>query len=113
MGLGGKVKEIKFRFWDKEFKRFSETPQNYKIFDINNYTDYEVNQYTGIKDFYGKEIYEGDIIGKNIVVWSEKYLGWFLKQFKDKFENDLFPLSDLETIYIKGNIYENIELLED
>lgn len=58
------MREIKFRFWDKEFKKWSNVPCGYRIEDINYYTDYEICQYTGMKDFSGKDIYEGDVFIK-------------------------------------------------
>ncbi|EPC5000522.1 hypothetical protein O8R85_002627 [Listeria innocua] len=71
-----------------------------------------VGQYTGLKDKYGKNIFEGDIC------WEEHNECYGVVKFEDaKFlylwENiaeDLWEVADSIEIY--GNIHENPELLE-
>jgi len=69
------MREIKFRFWDKENKKMiygAEETYDYgasgvPIMEDNfgllleNSGEY-IMQYVGVKDKYGKEIYEGDIV---------------------------------------------------
>lgn len=53
---------IKFKCFDKESKKWSKTPLEYQIRDINYYTDYEWCQYLGLHDVDDKELYQGDMI---------------------------------------------------
>jgi uncharacterized phage protein (TIGR01671 family) len=70
-------------------------------------------QYTGLKDKNGKEIYEGDILtsinSNNIVVYWDEIHGRWIGHDKKHFNEDLYYYNCGEII---GNIYENPELLK-
>jgi uncharacterized phage protein (TIGR01671 family) len=55
------MREIKFRAWDKRFKKM-EYGGGALLLRINEKDFTEPMQYTGLTDRNGKEIYEGDIV---------------------------------------------------
>jgi len=126
------MREIKFRAWDKKGKYMFETmvifnpdhnPQmgvcqivsngvpEVRFVNIN---DFELMQFTGLKDKNGKEIYEGDIIDLNFEtvhlrgkVIQEESGDWLLYQDEQNFVGVHHNKNRIEII---GNIYENPEL---
>lgn len=130
------MREIKFRIWDKHFRKFD-------YFDI--YSAWgripedsreNIQQFTGISDCKDQEIWEGDIL-KNmtvgeeycdpaVVVWGKYDEVGFAVAYKyshDEIEPELshefngltlheeFRLSTFGCYEVIGNIFENPELL--
>ena len=141
-------RELKFRVWDKLSKRYLEiTPfsRHHYVLDLEgNFMnlqngsggdEYLVEQYTGLKDKTGKEIYEGDLV-KHRNDWEcpqNTYLNDGVKLITGEIYGD-YPIlgfkfirpdmADLETgvvmnvmhgryTQVIGNINENPELLEN
>ena len=114
------LREIKFRAWHPIGRMVYSENHLYgfwKFVDNNELSD-KVMQYTGLKDKYGKEIYEGDLIrcsiqgveqnGLQLVEWSNER-GGFTLFYQD---GDPYFRIDLNSLEVIGNIYENPELLK-
>jgi len=120
-------REIKFRAWDKEKKkmRYPEVlvwgtdglkvwrffDEMIKLPELPPKQDIILMQFTGLKDKDGKEIWEGDILGKGT---AERYEvdfqdGAFVIHTRFYGVKCLNEFAYLEVI---GNIYENPELLK-
>lgn len=120
-------REIKFRVWDAVTKRYVDLSTFTITYDgkltavttseimnpVLNQKNYIVEQYTGLKDKNGKEIYEGDILqiddhilGDFVVVWHN--FGWKIKRSVGYESLSVHKSEDCTVI---GNIHENSELL--
>ena len=126
-------REIKFRVWSTSGSRWVEDVRidsQGGLYPTLANGDYDwnidclrlvVQQYTGLKDRNGKEIYEGDIcrlvpfedykhsehmVGDRQVVWIDYHACFYFA--------DWVPLhwGGFESIEIIGNIYENPELIK-
>ncbi|WP_436668008.1 YopX family protein [Latilactobacillus sakei] len=119
------MREIKFRAWDKENKAFMPS-EGYAICDGdvmglrygNEMEDVltdqvEIMQYTGLKDMYGRDIYEGDVVEfEASLIRTKAEVKYSRNQFIVSM-NSVMPRSlDLYLVKIIGNKFENPELLE-
>lgn len=109
------MREIKFRAWWNDTGNPVENFNSEYIIDSCNEEVFTVEQFTGLYDKNGREIYEGDIL-KNpdyeevfFVEYHEGvagYVGWGDDKIAGCY---LITGDDIEVI---GNIHENPELLE-
>lgn len=111
------MREIKFRVRDNGWIYMNQS-EGYFLLDKAD-PEY-INQYTGLKDKNGNEIYEGDIV-RFTTNWNIKHEGESKKHevifrdgmfgIKDSQSGSMIKLSGWASFEVIGNIYENPELL--
>ncbi|MGO2063399.1 MAG: YopX family protein [Latilactobacillus curvatus] len=120
------MREIKFRAYVRDEGRLL----NVNLIDFDNeyvrvwdeygedeeewlFKDCELMQYTGLKDMYGRDIYEGDVVEFEVSLTRTKAE---VKYSRNQFivsMNSVMPRSlDLYLVKIIGDKFENPELLE-
>lgn len=126
------MREPKFRAWWEKGKRmldiaaidFLEKEVKSHANVMYRFDDIELMQFTGLKDKYGKEVFEGDFIRDSddfeaLVIYDEKYVGFGLDYqpaFKD-IKGLTVTFDELKNEYqntfeVIGNKYEDPELLK-
>jgi hypothetical protein len=124
------MREIKVRAWHKPYKQMCQVESlrfdgngvyravliEESFYDrrIVEADEIVIEQYTGLKDKNGVNIYEGDILiddtGEPVEYWVVKFAdGGFVGECAGVAES-LFELTNLEVV---GNIHEDSELVEE
>ena len=115
-------REIKFRVWDEKHNQWDTSPVTIHPAESVVKQGRVIQQFTGLKDKHGKEIYDGDIVEYNS--WTTgSYGSKFTGEIRLREETAGFTLFDKadgneqilwreeqDYLVVIGNIFENPEL---
>ena len=115
------MREIKFRAWDKRNSRFLRhnihIDGDGMIFWVFGYSceyfpkeDVEIEVFTGLRDKNGKEIYEGDVLGKSSC-GCPLVVEWLFGRFEARSCDSVLDRNYWKDCEVVGNIHENPELI--
>ena len=119
---------IKFRAWDKRYKEYIKNVMvdgcGKVYFDDGVATqddlDIHVEQFTGLTDVNGKDVYEGDIIKSNYKYAQPKVSQIIIENGNSYIlgedlatGNEMLVSDHISEIKVIGNVHTNSELLED
>lgn len=112
------MRDIKFRAWDNLLNEYFSWEDSIKFLNYHDLIEDNYNgavsleQYTGLKDKNGVEIYEGDIVSASIYGFQEKGLVEY-SQFGEWVFGDIRLFEFMSSLTVIGNIHENADLLEE
>ncbi|CAK1242977.1 hypothetical protein R54839_PPFHFPJH_00980 [Fructobacillus fructosus] len=129
------MREIKFRAWDKKTSRIYQVNHIDNLSNSNeicvwtneieggyHFNQSSLEQYTGLHDKNGREIYDGDIVKLHVVILSpddkvgvieyRPEFGYCINFRKSIARQEYWAGNDKHTIEVIGNIHENPELME-
>lgn len=116
------MRELKFRAWGTNINEYMGIPNNPSdvvniLGELINRGTWIIEQYTGLKDKNGKDIYEGDIVlvdNRDYSPYIVVYREWdcsFICENDDREETVRICNKTPQRYEVIGNIHENSELI--